>query len=119
MKKLTHVYSTCTRGYMLLHYLETVMEIALSNNSVADMKAALSDYVSGFTGFSGVKIRFNGWVIEIDCGYGPLLKYDLKNYKEVFGKIKTIGFTEKDMRVIGRAVGRIISRLKAIYAKRK
>lgn len=95
------------------------MEIALANNSVAAMKETLGGYVSEFTGFGGVKVKFNGWLLEISCGYGKLLTYDLKHHKEVFGKIKTLGLAFQDMQVIGRAIGRLISQLKNIYMKRK
>ena len=94
------------------------MEIALERQSVGSLKGAIARYVSMTTGLQNVSIKFNGWILEIRCEFGELLIYDLKNFKELFGKIKNLRFEIQDMVAIRRAVSILICRLRQIMGKK-
>lgn len=57
----------------------------------------ISSKVSRFTGWESVDATLNGDVLIVECEGYTLLHYNLRNSKEVYGRICRVGFSVEEL----------------------
>ena len=64
--------------------------------SQEDILANLAHYVSEYTGYMEVSVNIENNTLSVDCSScssNYRLVYDIKNRKEVYGRIRSVGIT--------------------------
>jgi hypothetical protein len=58
----------------------------------------VSEKVAQFTGWEKVEVTLVGDVLNIECEQYALLRYNLRNGQELYGRVRQVGFNFDDLK---------------------